>query len=199
VTEPLGWLEPFAAQSGLTYEALADERWLRAWEPFVTLRTPIRYEHSLNSTGELGSLTIARFTVDAGGVERTAWLAIAQDTRLVDDSGQARAAAAFDVGPSGFGDALELVSLPRRFTGDVAFDRTFASFAADDASLARVITPSVRKLVLGWNVPLHFELRPGGFVLAPVGLGADPQSLAWLLGAARFFGDKAAKRARGRL
>jgi hypothetical protein len=48
---------------------------------------------------------------------------------------------------------------------------------------------------MGWRLPLHFELRSGGFVVAPVALAANPASLAWLVAAVELFGEKAAKSA----
>lgn len=208
MTEPQAWLTAYAARKGLAYEPDADERWIRAWEPFTTIRTPIRYEHALSATGGSGSITIARFVVelaappdvpDAMPSEAAAWIAIVQDVRL---EAHARAAATCDFAPDRtgvlrprvFGDPLDLITMPRRSTGDAAFDHAFASFAPTAEDLARAITPSVRKLTLGWRIPLHFEVRPGGFILAPTLLAPDGQSLSWLLGAAQFFGEKAAKR-----
>jgi hypothetical protein len=205
VTEPEAWLASYAARSGLSYEPDADERWLRAWEPFATLRAPIRYEHALLATGRTGSITVARMVVEGaprpdGSIgEASAWIAIAQDERL---GGDARLAATSDfvanrsgvVRPGIFGDSLDLVAMPRRRSGDVTFDAAFAAFAPTPEDLARALTPSLRKLVLGWRLPIHFEVRAGGFVLAPTSLGPDPQSLTWLLGAVQFFGEKAAKR-----
>jgi hypothetical protein len=187
------WLAEYAEKNGFSYEPDADERWLRAFEPFVTLRTPIRYAHALHSTGVKGSLSLARFVVgtEGEGREPSAWIAFAQDERLPG----ARAAAASEPLPaSPFAEASDLVSLPRRPTGDSVFDRAFSSHAPTDDDLAAAITPSVRKLTLSWRIPLHFEVRPGAFILAPVALRADPVSLAWLLGAVQFFGEKAAKR-----
>jgi hypothetical protein len=95
---------------------------------------------------------------------------------------------------SPFAEPPDLVPMAPRRTGDAAFDRTFAAYAPSDDELARAVTPSLRKLALSWRIPLHFEVRPGAFVLAPVALAADAASLAWLLGAVQFFGEKAAKR-----
>jgi hypothetical protein len=196
VGETWGWLAAYAEKHGLTYEPEADERWLRAFEPLVTLRTPIRYAHALHATGERGSLSIARLVVESDrgppeGREPSSWIVFAQDDRLPG----ARAAAASDARPtSPFAESPELVPVPQRRTGDAAFDRTFASYALTDKDLAQAITPSVRKLALSWRIPLHLEVRPGVFILAPVALPADPASLAWLLGAVQFFGEKAAKR-----
>jgi hypothetical protein len=201
VVAPVPWIAQFAAERGLRYEPEADERWLRAWEPYATLRSPIRYEHALLSTGAGGSLTLARFVVAAPGddsaasaragqpAEASAWIAITQDVRL-----SARAAATSDR-PGMFGEALDLVGMPRRQTGDARFDAAFASFAPDGENVARGIGPSVRKLVMSWRLPLHFEVRKGGFVLAPVALAADARSLAWLVTAIELFGEKAAKSA----
>ncbi|HWL86150.1 MAG TPA: hypothetical protein VNO21_10130, partial [Polyangiaceae bacterium] len=163
----------FAAQRGFRYEPDADERWMRAWEPFVTVKVAARYEHALQSTGEAGSITLARIVASLDvrwpdGTQRTqesaAWIAIVQDVRM-----DAVAAGTCDAG-SAFAEPLDLVTMPRRPTGDPAFDRLFVTFAPTAESLARAVTPSLRKLVLGWRIPLHFELRKGGFILVPAAL-----------------------------
>lgn len=197
-TAPVPWIAAYAARKGLRYAAEADERWMRAWEPYATLRVPVRYEHVLEATGEVGSLTIARFVVSVDGApagertdamrEASTWIAIAQDVRV-----GARAAATSD-GASVFGEPLPLVPLPRRATGDPGFDRVFAAFAPSEEDLARAITPGVRRLTLSWQTPVHIEVRPGGFVVAAVALRADPESLSWLLRAVHAFGEKAAAR-----
>jgi len=176
------WLAEYAARTGFRYSPEPDERWVRAWEPYATLRTPIRYEHLLESTGDVGSLTIARLVSETGA---SAWIAIAQDERVA-----GRAAATSDPSPA-FAEPAELVSVPRRATGDEAFDRVFATFAPTTEELEVAVTPGVRRLSLSWQTPVHFEVRPGGFVIAPVALGADPDSLTWLVRAVRAFGDKA--------
>jgi hypothetical protein len=197
VTQPVPWIASYAARAGFRYEPEADERWMRVWEPYATLKIPVRYEHALYVTGTVGSLTIARFVLQATqprlpnapeprGPE--AWIVIAQDERL-----GARAAATSDVGGV-FGEPLDLVPMRRMQTGDAAFDHVFASFAESREALAEAITPSLRKLALSWRTPVHFEIRRGGFVLAPVALPPDPRALAWLVDAAQFFGAKAAKR-----
>lgn len=196
---PVSWIEQFAAQRGLRYEADADERWLRAWEPYTTLKVPIRYEHALHATGGSGSLSIARAVVELPSApaalssharEVGTWIAIVQDVRM-----SAKAATTSDFGGV-FGEALELVSRVRRASGDPAFDHVFASFAETVDDLAKALTPSIRKLLLGWRVPVHAEFRPGGFVLAPVSVSADDKGLAWMLNAVHLFGEKATKLAR---
>lgn len=190
------WIADFAARGGLRYEPDADERWLRVWEPYATLKTPVRYEHALHLSGVTGAMTIARFVLPTnvermpGGPEPKgpeAWIVVAQDERLTGG----RVCAVSD--SSGvFAEPLDLVPMPRRTTGDPVFDHAFASFSETPEDMKR-ITPSVRKLVVGWRVPLHIELRKGGFILAPVALRADPASLAWLVQSAQLFADKAAK------
>jgi hypothetical protein len=187
------WLVDYAASKGFRYAAEADERWMRAWEPYVTLRVPTRYEHVLESTGDVGSLTLARFVIDgqaqSGSAASTdsasAWIAIAQDTRV-----DGRAAFSSDAGRV-FAESSELVSVPRRATKDPAFDRVFAAFAATDEVLARTVNARLRRLALSWQTPVHVEVRPGGFVLAPVALRADPSSLDWLLRAVHAVGERA--------
>ena len=196
------WIEAFAAQRGLRYEADVDERWLRAWEPYTTLKVPIRYEHALHATGGSGSVSIARAVVElpsppSPGLQQPTevgtWIAIVQDDRMTGVLG--RAATTSDFGGA-FGEPLELASMVRRPTGDPAFDHVFASFAASDEDLAAALTPSLRKLLTGWRVPVHAELRPGGFVLAPVSVSADEKGLAWMLNAVHLLGEKATKLAR---
>ena len=193
------WIEAFAAQRGLRYEADADERWLRAWEPYTTLKVPSRYEHALLATGGTGSLSIARAVVDIpppphpmpGQVSEVGtWIAIVQDVRMT-----AKAATTSDFGGV-FGESLELASMIRQASGDSAFDHVFASFAESPQELSRALTPSIRKLLLGWRVPVHAEFRPGGFVLAPVSVSADEKGLAWMLNAVHLFGEKATKLAK---
>ena len=192
----LYWIEAFAQQRGLRYEPDADERWLRAWEPYTTVKVPFRYEHALHATGGGGSISIARAVLEmprgpsaapAAAFEVGTWIDIVQDVRI-----QAKAAVTSDFG-SAFAESLDLISMPRMATGDPAFDHVFASFASDAAALSTGITPSVRKLLLGWRVPVHAETRPGGFILAPVTLTPDERGLAWMLDAVHLFGAKATK------
>lgn len=185
------YIASYAAQKGFKYQPDADERWIRVWEPFATLKTPIRYEHTLDATGELGSLTVARFVVDTPAGEAGAWIAIVLDPRV-----SGRAAATCDLGAM-FGEPLDLVTMPRRPTGDATFDHVFATFAPSVEELGQAVTPSLRKLVVGWHMPVHFEIRPGGFILAPVGLRGDIDSLAWLVRTLPIFGEKAAKQTTG--
>lgn len=190
---PVHWIDALARARGLRYEPDADERWLRAWEPYTTLKVAHRYEHALHATGGTGSISVARAVLEIPRpaplmpVEAGTWVAIVQDPRVT-----ASAAVTSDFG-SAFAEPLDLVSAPRRPSGDPAFDHVFASFAATADALAQAITPSARRLLLSWRIPVHAETRPGGFVLAPVSLASDPRALAWLFEAATFFGEKATK------
>lgn len=197
---PLYWMDAFARSRGLRYEPDADERWLRAWEPYTTTKTPLRYEHALLATGGAGSISIARAVIEVPApvappgmpvmspVEYGTWIAIVQDERI-----KTKAAVTSDFG-SVFAESLDLVSMTRFPSGDPAFDHVFASFAGSAEDLAAAMTPSVHKLLLGWRVPIHAETRPGGFILAPVSLGPDERGLAWMMDAVTLFGEKATKR-----
>ena len=197
MVSPLYWIEAFASTRGLRYEAEADERWLRAWEPYTTIKVPFRYEHALSATGTHGSISIARAVLElpkhpmsppeAPAPEIGTWIAIVQDVRIT-----AQAATTSDFG-SAFAEPLELVSMRRRGTGDAAYDHVFATFAKSDDDLQKAITPSVRRLLLSWRAPVHAEIRPGGFVLAPVSAAADDKGLTWMLQAVHLFGEKATK------
>lgn len=197
---PIAWVSAFAQQRGLRYEPEADERWLRAWEPYTTLRVPIRYEHALHATGATGSISIARAVMSAPAGEVGTWIAIVQDERLRDlrervpgDShGLATRIAITSDFATPFAESIDMIALARQATGDAAFDRHFATFAAS-AEEAAGITPSLRKLLFGWGVPVHAEMRPGGFVLAPVTVPPDPGGLAWMLDAVHLFGAKSTK------
>lgn len=195
MTQPVFWIADYAARAGLRYEPDADERWLRVWEPYATLKTPLRYSHALDLKVPNGSMMIARFELPIDAPKQgqftprgpEAWIVIAQDERLMGG----RVAATCDAGGV-FGEPLDLVPLPRRTTGDAAFDHVFATFSETVEDLAR-ITPSLHKLLLSWRAPVHFELRKGGFILAPVGVRADAPGLGWIVQAAQVFADKAAK------
>lgn len=179
----------FAVRAGLRYEPDADERWIRVWEPYATLKTPIRYEHALHGTWTSSAITIARMILTPRpgfAVGDEAWIAIGQDERL-----RGKAAASSDAGPL-FRDSA--VPLPRHRTGDPAFDAVFSAYGETAEAVIEAISPSLRKLTVGWRAPIHFELRPGGFILVPVALKPDPQSLSWLVDASRVFAEKAAKR-----
>ncbi|MBL8610660.1 MAG: hypothetical protein JNL38_25195 [Myxococcales bacterium] len=196
MTAPVSWIASFAAQRGFRYEPDADERWLRAWEPYTTVRLPLRYEHSLQATGSVGSISIARvvMAIDAPApngatvsTEISSWIVITQDTRMT-----GRLAVTSDFGTP-WAEPLDLVTMKRRASGDPHFDHVFATFAPTPDDVIQSLTPSLRKLLLSWRMPIHAEVRPGGFVLLPPTLGADPQSLAWFSDAIHLFGEKATK------
>lgn len=190
------WIAEFAATRGLRYEPDADERWLRVWEPFATLRVPFRYAHALSATGGIGSITLAMMVLETpaptptGSREIATWIAIVQDTRIT-----ARFALTSDR-QLVFGESLDLVPMPRQSGGDAWFDGVFATFAATQEAVNEGLTPSLKKLLLGWRTPLHAEVRPGGFILCASSLPPDYAGLAWLAEATTLFGEKATK-ARG--
>ena len=81
--------------------------------------------------------------------------------------------------------------MPRCSTGDPVFDASFAVFAPSQTELGAAVTPGVRRVALSWRTPVHFEVRPGGVVLAPVALRADAASLHWLVQAVQTLARKA--------
>lgn len=195
---PLYWIDAFARGRGLRYEPDADERWFRVWEPYTTTKVILRYEHALLATGATGSISIARAVLEAPrpsmmppgapAQEVGSWIAIVQDPRFT-----RKVATTSDFG-STFAESLDAIPLQRFATNDGAFDHVFASFADSQADIDAGITPSVRKLLLGWRVPIHAETRPGGFILVPVSVGPDERGLAWMMDAVVLFGEKATKR-----
>ena len=202
--ESVPWLQDFAARAGLRYEPDADERWFRAWEPFATLRVPLHYTHALHATSADGfaSISIARMAVTLQAMQPTgnvkeaeyrSWIAIVQDTRMDALVLDGAIALTSDRG-SAFAEPWDTIALPRRTTADPPFDNVFASFSKSAlSSRPKPVSRSLRKLLLSWGIPVHAELRAGGFVLCPPLLPADPASVSWLLTAAGIFGDKASK------
>lgn len=193
IVSEVPWISAYAASRGFRYEPDAEEGWLRAWEPFRTLKVALRYEHALHGTGEHLSVTLARMVVSipaisnpAIDVEHSAWIGIAQDANIRGD-----VALASDH-HSPFREDPSLLSLPQVATGDAPFDAQIATFCASPGSVSN-LTPSLRKLLLSFQTPLHAELRQGGFVFVPVALGFDSPSLAWLDRAMFSFAEKASK------
>ena len=194
MSAPVPFITHFAATKGFRYEPDADERWLRVWEPFATLRVPIRYEHALSATGDIGSISLAMLVHEvpapqhfSGKREVAAWIAIVQDTRI---------AGKFALTSDRhllFGEPLDLISMPRQSGGDAWFDGVFATFGETQAAVTDALTPSLKKLVMGWQTPLHAEVRPGGFILCPAALPPDHAGLVWLAEATTQFGAKATK------
>jgi hypothetical protein len=184
---PVHWIESAAMARGLRYEPEADERWLRAWEPYATIRVAHSYTHALHATGDEGSLSLSRMSVHTAMGEAACWCAIVQDARMLGS------VAITSDRHSPFGESADLMALPVRLTGDTLFDARFSVFAKDAAEVPHAITPSLRKLLMHWNTPLHLELRPGGCVLVPVAVRADAAGLNWILDAVKVLGDKAAK------
>ena len=128
------------------------------------MKTPLRYEHALSATGGTGSITIARAVIELPlspmprscqampPQEVGTWIAIVQDERFT-----RKVATTSDFG-STFAESLDLVTLERFQTNDAAYDHIFASFAGSKEDIEAGITPSVRKLLLGWRVPIHAEI-----------------------------------------
>ncbi len=184
--QPLPWLEDFAARHAARYEPEADDRWLNSWEPFVTLRVSERYDHSLSKTTATGSRTLAWCILQApGGGHVATWLMIAQDDRL-----QGHAAATSDLRSPFF---EPVIAMPRIRSGNPAFDHAFAAHAESLEELQQAFGPSVQKLLLSWQLPVHVEVRPGGLILAPVTLAFDLPRLEWLWQQPSLFAEKAAK------
>lgn len=179
------WLEQFARQRGARYEPEADDRWFTSWEPFVTLRVGEGYEHSISHTDAVCSRSVARAILPVPGGEARTWLMIAQDERF-----RGHAAATSDT-RSPFVDPL--VAMRRQYTGNAAFDAVFVTHAASPEQALEALGPSVQKLLLSWQLPVHVELRPGGLVIAPVTLAADPTRLEWLWNMPLVLAEKASE------
>jgi hypothetical protein len=181
------WIEAAALARGLHYEPEADERWLRAWEPYTTIRIAQNYSHALLATGNVGSLTLSRMTVLSPRGEFACWCAIVQDARV---SGSF---ALTNDRLSPFAEASNLITVPRFATGHQEFDAQFTAYSRTAIDGRISVSPSLRKLLLRWNTPVHLELRAGGFILLPTAVRADAEGLHWMLDAVKVVGDKAVK------
>ena len=193
MTAPIPWIAHFAATNGFKYEPSPDERWLRVWEPFATLRVPLRYEHALSATGDIGSITIALMihevpapALPSGVRPVAAWVAIAQDVRI-----KAKFAIVSDR-QLVFGEPLDLVSMPRQSGGDAWFDGVFATFGESREAVAEFpaeqggLTLQVLDAV---HIVLRGALRAARDVRAIALIGI---SIVWVCmpGAAWLFGAK---------
>ena len=185
MVQPVPWVEQFAMRHGARYEPEADDRWLNSWEPYLTLRVAERYDHSLSLTDAQGSRTVARCIVQTPTGEAATWIVVAQDDRLLGHAATSSDHRSPFVEPS--------VAMPRQRTGNPAFDGAFLTYAPSSEECALALGASVQKLLLSWQLAVHVEIRPGGLVLAPVGLPADPRSLEWLWTASLVLGEKAEK------
>lgn len=174
----------------MRYDADPDERPLRVFEPFVTLRRPRRYEHMLHVVRDAGSLWLGRVKVEIEGQRSCAesWIALGQGRHF----GSAAAASRHD--PTPFNQDAHDADLAPQTMPYPDFAAAFHVFAESRADARDAIPRGLQELMLGWGLPLHCELRPDIFVLAPVTLPFDEPSLTWLLAAAKLFGTTAAQR-----
>jgi hypothetical protein len=194
--EHLPWLSSFADQAQLRYEPDADERWLRVWEPFLTFEPPFEFSHSLSSVGSIGSVNLARGVIaalpgEAPAMQATqppcfAWIAFVQDTRAISRLGPPIAVSSDRRSPF----AKVLPASRAIATGDRGFDQAFQTIANEESLVAARLTSPVRQLLLGWNAPMHLEIRSEGYALCFPWLPADPTRLRWLLEAIALLGRK---------
>jgi hypothetical protein len=188
--EPLPWLAQYAESTKLRYEPEADERWIRVWEPLLTVAPAYGFSNALSMTSDERSVTMARMMTEGFGRRLYAWAAFVQDTRVLSRLGTPVATTSDANSPF---CASQVAGSTRRMTGDQAFDQVFRSYAAEEAMLGARLGTGVRSLLLGWRVSLHLEVRNEGFALVFPQLPADPPSIAWMFDAIVLLGRKIAE------
>lgn len=185
--------EPIAAwarRHGFPYAASPEPGWYRAWEPFFTLVSPACYFHAVQCVTEGVPVVLAEPWCAVGDAEplgRTV-LAFVSHPRL-------RYRAAARAG----GSHMTRVSFlgehrpQEQQTGDSAWDDLAVTFASSPLEAVRALTPSLRKLLIGWDFQGHIELKPGGLVLHLADALPRPADYERLLGWVPMVIDKALK------
>jgi hypothetical protein len=152
----------WALHRGFPYRAVPDEPWYRAWEPFWTLLSPLAYFNAVHVPSPQAQLVLVEpWYADDGFVpERRSLLAFLAHPAL-------RHRAAARIGASKLTRVAFLGEPrpPEQSTGDTEWDHLALTLAASHLDAVRAFTPSLRKLLLGWNFEGHIEIMRGGLVL----------------------------------
>ncbi|MBI5532702.1 MAG: hypothetical protein HY898_08315 [Deltaproteobacteria bacterium] len=168
----------WASRNGLTWQAIPDQGWFQAWEPYDTMVSPSRYLNAVTKTYRRGALTFVEpWLADEGfePIDRTL-LAFASHPRLLRK-------VSVRVGESFLTRVafIESPPPPRVKLGDPAWDDWASTFAINAQDAAAALHPSLRKLLMSWKFAGHLELRAGGLVVQVAGLGPTPESLDRLM------------------
>lgn len=171
----------WARYRGHPYAAVPAEHELRSWEPFWVLVSPLRYYNAIwVKTGQVAATLVEPWCA-AEGAEPLGRSLLA----FVAHPGL-RYRAAARVGATFMTRVAFLGEAPPREQrlGDVVWDAKATSFGATPEDAARGLSPSLRRLLLGWGFEGHIELRPGGLLLhladAEPRPGDYERLLAWL-------------------
>jgi hypothetical protein len=155
-------IEAWARHRGLSYRSTPEDAWFRAWEPFWVLISPLRYLNAVQTlVGRAQVVLVEPWYADDGfEPERRSLFAFVSHPDL-------RYRAAARIGASKLDRVAFLGELKptQQSTGDTEWDNLALTFAASPLEAVRTYTPSLRKLLLGWDFQGHLEIRPGGLLL----------------------------------
>jgi hypothetical protein len=151
----------WAYKRNLPYQPTPEPDWYRAWEPFLTMVSPARYHNAVQCPLGSSQVVLAEPWAAVGDLEPLGRTLMAFVTH-----GALRYRAAARIGGSHLTRVSFLGSAPPRqqSTGDTEWDNRAITFADTPLEAVRAFTPSLRKLLLGWDFEGHIEIRPGGLV-----------------------------------
>ncbi len=180
----------WARRRGYPFTATPELGWYRAWEPFFTLVSPAYYFSAVQCMIERTSVVLVEPWCAVGDAEPLGRAVLA----FVSHPGIRHRAAARAGGNHMTRVSFLGQSRPQeQQTGDSAWDNQAVTFASSPLEAVRALTPSLRKLLLGWNFEGHIELKPGGLVLHVADALPRPEDYERLLGWIPMVLDKALK------
>ncbi len=170
----------WAARARLGYEPHPDEDWFRRWEPHDAIAPPGLFFNACTwmAAPDLGHIVVVEpwYAPEDGEPLDRAVIAFAVHPAL-------RWRAAMRVGEHFLTRAAYIESPPPPTVqiGDPVWDANVVSLAASPAEAANAFHPRLRKLLSGWGLRGHVELRPGGIVVYYARLKPIPEGYDRLL------------------
>jgi len=164
----------WARQRRVQHQALPDEQWFRAWEPFDTMVSASRYYNSVSWSIPGGSVTVAEpwiAPVDSEPLDRTLLAFVSHP--VFQRWASARGGEHFNTRVA----FIESAPPPRVSLGDPEWDQFMATFAASAAEAIAAFPATARGVLRKWGFSGHVEVRPGGLVLHVAGLKPTPDAL----------------------
>lgn len=155
-------LAAWARLRGVYCHGSPEDSWFRAWEPFWVLISPLRYFNAIQLRhGDTQTVLVEPWYAEDGfEPQRRSLFAFVSHHGL-------KYRAATRIGASKLTRVAFLgENKPQeQSTGDVEWDNVALTYAPSPLDAVRAITPSLRKLLLGWSFEGHLELKHGGLLL----------------------------------
>lgn len=164
----------WAKQRRLRLQALPEDEWFRAWEPFDTMVSASKYYNSVSWQIPGGSVTVAEPWIAPIGSEpldRTLLTFVSHP--VFQRWASARGGEHFNTRVS----FIESAPPPSVSLGDPSWDQYMATFAASPAEAAAAFPVRVRQKLRSWAFSGHVEVRPGGLIFHFAGFQPNPESL----------------------